>query len=252
MDEPAPMTTAPARRGGFFSDLGTFFLPRPASSTLIEFPTIREREDYSHRIMQRLGVNVSRYAVLNIHRIGIDAPVSYVFEEVVNWEEGLPCWPNSVATLEPVGGNPGTVEVRLLGGLRRFSHFMRRLFGPGFGRLFTLTALKCQDFPDPANFDNARYLFFECSGGYPIGIGAIYVRSPIAERGETKQSQFFLAVGFNFYGRQDWPRIGIINRIWEAIHNRVTGNVLNEFKRICEARCRRRLEGLLKAQSAGD
>jgi hypothetical protein len=95
---------------------------------------------------------------------------------------------------------------------------MQQLFGPRFGRLFRLTIRKRQSVPDPTNFDNARYLVFECSGGYPIVI---------------------MAVGFNFYGRRDWPRIGIVNRAWEAIHNRVTGNVLNEFKHDCESRCSR-------------
>jgi hypothetical protein len=251
MDEAASMATATARRGGLFSDIWTFFLSRPATPTLVDFPTLREREDYGHRIMQRIGVNVSEYGVLNIHRVGIDAPVSYVFEEAQNWGEGLSSWPNWVATLEPVDADPAYIEVRLLGGLRRTQRFMKRLFGPRFGRLFRLTARKRQDIPDPANFDNARYLFFECSGGYPIGIMAVYVRSPIAPLGETKPTQFFLVVGFDFYGRKNWPRSGIINRIWGTIHNRVTGNVLNEFKRSCEARCRRRLEGVLNDQSAG-
>jgi len=239
------MATAAARRDGLFSDLGTFFLPRPATPTLIEFPTLREREDYGLRIMQRIGVNVSEYAVLNIHRVGIDAPVNYVFEEAQNWGEGLSSWPNWVATLEPVEADPPYIEVRMLGGLKRTHRFMQRLLGPRFGRLFRLTVRKRQSVPDPTNFDNARYLFFECSGGYPIGVMAVYVRSPIAGLGETEQTQFFMAVGFNFYGRKNWPRIGLINRVWEAVHNRVTGNVLNEFKRACEESCRKRLEGVL-------
>jgi len=245
------MKTAKARRDGLFSDIGTFFLSRPAIPTLIDFPTRREREDYGQRIMQRIGVDVSGYAVLNIHRVGIDAPVSYVFEEAQNWGEGLSCWPNWIATLEPCEADPPHIDVRLFGGLRRTQRMMQRLFGPRFGRLFRLTSRRRQAVPDPANFDNARYLFFECSGGYPIGVMAVYVRSPIAGLGETGQSQFFLAVGFDFYGRKNWPRIGIINRLWEAVHNRVTGNVLNEFKRACEERCRRRLEDVLSAPSAG-
>jgi hypothetical protein len=243
------------RRSGPFSDLGTYFLSRPVVPTLIEFPSLREREDYSHRILQRIGVSVTGYSVLNIHRIGIETPVTYVFDELSDWERRPRCWPNWIATLDPGPDDaappsidlpsrssrevPAHLDVRLFGGLEAIHRGMQQLFGPRFGRLFRLTIRKRQSVPDPANFDNARYLVFECSGGYPIGIMAVYVRSPIAGLGEVEQSQLFMAVGFNFYGRRDWPRIGIVNRAWEAIHNRVTGNVLNEFKHDCESRCSR-------------
>lgn len=261
MVQAAPMAPAAMRRSGLFSDLGTYFLSRPAIPTRIEFPSQHEREDYSQRILQRIGVNVSGYTVLNIHRIGVEAAVTYVFDELSAWEGRPRCWPNWIATLDPDHGgsaghgetpSPGSsmdlpdhLDVRLFGGLQRVHRVMRRLFGPRCGRLFRLTLRQIQSAPDPANFDNARYLVFDCRGGYPIGIMAVYVRSPIAGLGEREQSQVFMAVGFNFYGRRNWPRLGIVKRAWEAIHNRVTANVLNEFKLDCESRCRTRLEDVL-------
>lgn len=261
MAQSAPVTPAAVRRSGPLADLGTYFLSRPAIPTLIEFPSLHEREDYSHRILQRIGVNVSGYTILNIHRIGVEAPVSYVFDELSDWDGRPRCWPNWIATLDPDGGGPTAhgealppgssrslpehLDVRLFGGLQAAHRVMQKFFGPRCGRLFRLTLRRLQSDPDPADFDNARYLFFDCSGGYPIGIMAVYVRSPIAELGEQGQSQLFMAVGFNFYGRRDWPHLGIVNRAWEAIHNRVTANVLNEFKQDCESRCRTRFEGVL-------
>ena len=68
--------------------------------------------------------------------------------------------------------------------------------------------------------DNARFLLYECSGGYPIGIFTIYVRSSIANQQETEQSQLFMMVGFNFYGKENWSKANLFNRIWESIHDR--------------------------------
>jgi hypothetical protein len=41
-------------------------------------------------------------------------------------------------------------------------------------------------------------------------------------------------VAFNFYGKKKWFYDGIINWIWEKIHNRVTANILNRIKEIFE------------------
>jgi hypothetical protein len=45
-----------------------------------------------------------------------------------------------------------------------------------------------------------------------------------------------MAVGFNFYGKKNWPDAHIVNTAWESIHNRVTANILNRFKQLCEFR----------------
>jgi len=64
------------------------------------------REDYGHRIRQRLGLCVSEYEILNIHKIGIDAPASYIFEELLDWDVVLRCWPGHIATLENTKARP--------------------------------------------------------------------------------------------------------------------------------------------------
>ena len=88
--------------------------------------------------------------------------------------------------------------------------------------------------PAESDLDNARYFLWDCKGGYPIGIFSVFARSPIAERGEAEPTQLFFAVGFNPHGRRYLSAVRPVRRTWEAIHNRVTSNVLNRFKRLCE------------------
>ena len=82
--------------------------------------------------------------------------------------------------------------------------------------------------------DNARYLLYKCSGGYPIGFFSMYVRSSIPEMSETEHSQLIFIVGFNFYGKARSARGRLMGKPWEWVHDRVTANVLNRIKRLCE------------------
>lgn len=225
----------PVRSKGILSDTRFYILHKPAAPTLIEFNSEAERENYSQRIMQRLGISVFNYAVLNIHKIGIEVPVKYVFEELLNWSGDSTCWPNHIAAVERLNGRLEHIRIFLFG---------RKKFP--FSPLFNLDAIKIQHLPDPADFDSARYLLYKCSGGYPIGIFSIYVRSSIAGQQEKEQTQLFFVVGFNFYGKKNWPCTHIINinRIWEKIHNRVTANIMNRFKQLCEWRFQKVREGL--------
>lgn len=213
----------PIRSKGVLSDLRAFFFHKPEIATLIRFDSLEERENYSQRIMQRLGINVQKYNVLNIHKIGVDAPAMYIYEELLRWDGDSTCWPNHIATVDREKG--------------KLEHMCIHVFGSKrFPPLFKLDAIRFQEFPDPTEVDNARYLLFECHGGYPIGIFSIYVRSSIAEQKEKEQSQLFMVVGFNFYGREDISGNNIMNRLWEKIHNRVTSNILNRLKQLCEWR----------------
>ncbi len=223
--QPTEPGTPPARSRGILSDIRLFLLQRPDVPTLVSLTSEESRENYSERIRQRLEISVADYAILNIHKIGIEAPVGYVFEELQRWDGESTCWPNHLAAAERVDGS--LEHVRIL------------LFGLGLVPLFDLKAIKIQDVPESSDGDNARYLLFESSGGYPIGVFAMYVRSRIAELGEVEPSQMFMAVGFNFYGRTDWPHTHVINRVWEQIHNRATANIMNRFKRLCEWRFQR-------------
>jgi hypothetical protein len=221
---------------GFLSDLWRFVLRRPALPTLVDSATQVNREIYSRRIMQRVGISIDRYSVLNIHQIGIRAPVAFVFEELRRWSANSSWWPNHIAAFERVDGRLEHVRIFFLGRKKLPLGLDTKLFGLNVVPLFELHAQKIHDRPDPLDCDNARYLLYDCRGGYPIGILAGFVRSPIATQGERDQAQFFFVVGFNFYGREDWSNNHFVNAIWERIHNRVTANVLNRFKRKCETR----------------
>jgi hypothetical protein len=226
----------PEKSRGIWSDSWRFLLRRPVISTLIDSSSETAREKYSQRIKQRLGVSVKDYAILNIHRIGIEAPAAYVFEELLEWNEVARCWPGHIAKLERIEGGLEHIDVLLFGRRKPLLGLKSKLFGLNVAPLFRMEVIKRQVAPSPSDVDNARYLLYKCRGGYPIGIFSLYVRSSIAQDGETEETQVFMVVGFNFYGRKDWPRTHIINRVWELIHNRVTSNVLNRLKRLCEVR----------------
>jgi hypothetical protein len=225
----------PSESRSLLSDIASFVLKKPVVPTLVEYATVAEREDNCQRILQRLGVSVTKYAVLNEHRIGVNAPVSFVFEELLGWDAGSLCWPNRIARPERESGSLERIRFFLLDKRDSLFGLKSGFLGLDFIPLFQIDKLKFQEEPDPS-FDNARYLLYECSGGYPIGIFYIYTRSSIAARGERDPAQVFFGVGFNFYGREDWPKRQLINNLWEAVHNRVTANILNRFKRLCEAK----------------
>jgi hypothetical protein len=163
---------APPGSGGVFCDLDRFVLRRSGVPTLIMAQDPETREDYVQRIRQRLGIGVEDYAVLNVHRIEIEAPVRLVFEELFNWNGTSVWWPNRLASVDRVNGGLDRIRVRLF--------------------------------------------------GLP---GTCFV-------------QLFFAVGFDFYGKKDWPHRHVTNPAWEWVHNRVTAHVLNRLKRICERRFR--------------
>jgi len=223
-------------KAGIFADVRNFILHRPAIPTLVEYTTRAEREDYGTRIMQRIDVSVEQYAILNIHRIGVDAPVSFVFEQFRTWEPRSVWWPNHIARLEAADRALKHIRVFFLGRKKHFLGLKFPFFGLNVIPLFDMHVLKVLEVPDALDSDNARYMLYRCGGGYPVGIVVVYVRSPIRDRGEPDRTHVFFAVGFNFYGKEDWPERHIINSVWETIHNRVTGNVLNCFKTECEAR----------------
>jgi hypothetical protein len=210
----------PTRSQGVFHDLYHFLARRPAVATLMEVQDPEIREDFEGRIRQRLGISVEEYGVLNVHRIGIDAPLRLVFEELLTWHDASVWWPNHLAAVHRVDGS--LEDVRML------------LFGSPL-ELFRLHAVRIRRDPGPEDLDSARYVLYETSGGYPIGVFGMFVRSRIADRGEEEPTQVFFAVGFNFYGKRQWPHRRLINPIWEGIHNRATANILNRFKRLCEA-----------------
>ncbi len=224
----------PSKSNGLLSDINRFVLNNPGIPTLIKFKTLSERLDYSQRIMQRLGIEVNTYGILNMHQIGIDAPAKYIFEELLKWNGDSSCWPNYIANVERVDNHLENIHIFLFGKKKYPFGLKNSFLGLKFVPLFDLTSIRFKDTPDPMDVDNARYLLYKCSGGYPVGVFSMYVRSSINELKEEEQSQLFLMVGFNFYGSKNLSKINIINKIWEGIHNRVTANTMNRLKQFCE------------------
>ncbi|MFQ5446964.1 MAG: hypothetical protein ACE5FF_08520 [Saprospiraceae bacterium] len=186
--------------------------------------------------MQRLGISTDQYSILNIHKIGVHTPAKYVFEELLKWDGDSTCWPNYLAKVGRIDHQLDNIELFLFGH-RKYPFGLKKGFlGFKFIPLFKLKALKFQLLPDPVDFDNARYLLYKSSGGYPIGIFAMYVRSSIDHQKEGGQAQLFFVVGFNFYGKENWSHNKLINRIWEWVHDRATANILNRIKQLCEWR----------------
>lgn len=226
----------PTRSRNVFTDIWYFLLKRPKSKTLIRFRTKDQRQNYNERILQRFGIESDEYSVLNIHQIGVDTPVSYMFNELLHWDGDSTCWPNHIARVDRVDNQLEDIRILLFG---KTKHPMGLDCILKWTNLIPLFRLKVRNFkknPDGFDFDNARYLLYDCSGGYPIGFFVMYVRSPIADMGEVYPSQLFFIVGFNFYGKKNFDRIHFIHKIWQAIHNRVTTNVLNRMKQLGEWR----------------
>jgi hypothetical protein len=216
------------------SDVSNFFFHVPEIKTLVKFDDKEIRKDYCQRISQRIGIDVEKYKVLNIHRIGINAPCSYVFDEILKWDGNSCWWPNHIARVNLINDRLENIEVSLLGKSRHPFGFKNGVFGFHLQHLFNLEVMKFQHNPTPRETDNARYLLYKCSGGYPIGVFSIFVRTSITNWQESSTSQLFFMVGFNFYGRTSWPKLNILHKSWEGIHNRVSINVMNRIKQLCE------------------
>lgn len=236
----------PVRSKNLFTDIKFFLLKKPAIKTLIKFNNEDDRENYNYRIMQRYGIEVFNYRILNVHKIGINAPPSYVFNELLRWDGDSTCWPNHIAKVQRIDNKIENIKIFLFGFTGFPFGFKKRFLGMKFKPLFQLNSLKIKSIPDSFDFDNARYLLYKCSGGYPIGVFAMYVRSSIPEMKEDEQTQLYFTVGFNFYGNQQISKSIILSKIWESIHNRVTMNVLNRLKLLSEWRIKEMQEYILE------
>lgn len=216
----------PSRSVNAFTDIYYYLLKNPGKNTLVKHSNSDARTEIGKSILQRTGVDVQNYKMLNLHRIGINAPASYVFEELLRWNGDSICWPNNLARVNLQDGKQEQINIQLFGINSKF-------LGLNLFHLFDLSAIKIQKVPAAADHDNARYLLYECKGGYPIGVFSLYTRSSIQERGEKDTSQLFFLVSFNFYGRKR-SRYKLFNNIWEAVHNRATSNIAVRFKQLCE------------------
>jgi hypothetical protein len=225
----------PSKSKGIFSDIRYFFLDKAEVKTVIRFQSEEEKLLYSESILQRTGIGVEMFKMLNIHHIGIETPSVFVFDELLKWNGDSSCWPNHIAKVTLKDNQLEEIKVNLFGWPA--DPFKNKGFaGIQLFHLFNLHAIKIQRIPDPFDFDNARFLLYKCSGGYPIGVFLMYVRTSIPERGETEMSQLFMMVSFNFYGNKTLSKINLLSKTWQVIHNRATTHILNRFKQLIEWR----------------
>ena len=145
------MNARPVKSTGILSDLEFFFIHRPAISTLVKFSSEADRREYNDRILQRLEIDVTEYAILNIHRIGIEAPILHVFEEMLKWDGDSTCWPNHVAEVERAEDRLEHIGIFLFGRRKYPFGLKGGFFGLKFIPLFNLTLVKNQEIPDSSD-----------------------------------------------------------------------------------------------------
>lgn len=99
-----PAADLPRKSESLWSDLYHYLLQKPEKETLIAFETPAKRKEFTQRVMQRLDISVEQYAVLNIHKIGIDVPGGHIFEELLTWNRDSVYWPNRLACIKRLEG----------------------------------------------------------------------------------------------------------------------------------------------------
>ena len=221
----------PKKSRNIFSELRYFFFHKPQKPTYIHIDSEEDRKKYSELFLNRTGVPVDNYLLLNIHRISIDAPAGFVFKELLTWNGDSIWWPNHIARANLKNGNLNKIKITLFGLSHNIFKLKNGLFGYHLLHLFNLNAIDIRQEPDS---DNGRLLLYKCSGGYPIGVFAMYTRDSISELGEDKQSQLFVVVSFNFYGKKSLSSLNFLSKTWKMIHNRVTSNIVERIKDKCE------------------
>jgi len=210
-------------------DFKNYIVNKPKIKTLLDYKSPEEKENIRHRILQRIGIEVNEYSVLNIHKIGIEVPVKNVFEELLQWDGNSNFWPNQLARVKRINGSLEKILIYTLG-VEKINLGGLLSDGIKFKPLFNMSALKFQFTTPATDTGNARYLLYKCSGGYPIGIFSLYVRSSIAGQNEKEKTQLFSLAAFDFYGKKSWVYNNLINPVWEKTHNRATNNILNRMK----------------------
>ena len=77
------VTGPPSASRNLITDFFNFFLHQPKIPTLVMLNSLRSREEYTKRVLQRIGIEVSGYSVLNFHKVAINAPVNVIFGEFI-------------------------------------------------------------------------------------------------------------------------------------------------------------------------
>lgn len=224
------------KSNSIISDIKYFFINKPEMNTFIELKSDDDRKRYNKLIYERTGYDVGEYTLLNIHQIGVDTPVDYLFDELMRWNSDTCWWPNHIAKVHVTSNDLSHIDVFLFGKLNFKPG--NKIKSPEFHllRLFNLSILKKIQNPGKNDsVDNAHFLFYKCSGGYPIGVFSLFARKSLPENNEDCESQLFMMVSFNPHGIKSLSKVKLFTKTWEAIHNRVTTNSLTRIKKFCES-----------------
>ena len=146
----------PSSSKNVFTDAWHFLIHSPKINTLVKTDTEEKRQEYNQRVMQRVGVQIDKNRVLNIHQIGVNAPVSYVFNELLNWNGDSTCWPNHVARVERINDQLEQIKILPFGWSKYPFRFMKSFLGLHIIPLFYLKSIRFKQVPDTFDFDNAR------------------------------------------------------------------------------------------------
>ena len=138
----AEIKKPPSRSKTVLSDIRYFLLNKPKIQTLIKFDSEEKRQEYNQRIMQRVGIDVDRNSILNIHMIGVEAPVSYIFNELLNWNGDSTCWPNHVAKVERFNNEIEKIRILPFGWTKYPFGFKKSFFGLNLIPLFHLNSIR--------------------------------------------------------------------------------------------------------------
>ena len=82
------------------TDIKYYLFNKPPVNTLVRSNESESREELIKSIMQRTGIDVANYKMLNLHQVGVEAPASHVFDELMQWSGDAICWPNHIARVE--------------------------------------------------------------------------------------------------------------------------------------------------------
>ncbi len=113
---------------GIITDILYFFLHKPKYPTLVKFNSSEERYDYNHRVIQRIGIDTNQYTILNINKIGIEAPVNHIFNDLMHFKGSPSCWPNHIAKVDQINNNLENIRILPFGWKSYPFKFMKSFF----------------------------------------------------------------------------------------------------------------------------
>jgi len=114
-------SSCPGNSINLLTDIKYFFTRKPAIGTYVKIHSEEEKKEISQRIFQRTGVIVDNYNVLNLHKIAVDTPAQYLFEEVMKWDGNSCWWPNHIAHVSYLDNDKKNIKINLFKPVKIFN-----------------------------------------------------------------------------------------------------------------------------------